>query len=127
MSQSKRVSRAGTSAPSPKRQRTVLTSEQKGEIYDFYLEFCEDQSRVSSASRKGKQSKKRHHNHSFVTDSYDSRPRTFETVRLSSGHYRSLQNHRDFSHFHSRNNKTALPGWEERTGSVLLKSGMTSS
>src|SRR3989338_6644684 len=48
-------------------------------------------------------------------------------MRLSSGHYRSLQNHRDFSHFHSRNNKTALPEWEERTGSVLLKSGMTSS
>ena len=83
MSQVKRVRRAGTSSPSAIKQRTVLTSEQKGEIYDFYLEFCEDQSRVSSASRKGKQSKKRHHNHSFVTDSYDSRPRTFETVGLS--------------------------------------------
>ena len=83
MSQGKRVSRAGTSAPSPKRHRTVLTSEQKREIYDFYLEFCENQSRVSSRSRQGKPTKKRPHNHSFVTDSYDSRPRAFQTVGLS--------------------------------------------
>lgn len=83
MSQSKRVVRAETSAPSPKRQRTVLNPQQKSEIYEFYLEFCENQSRTSSRSRTGKQSKKRHHNHSFVTDSYDSRPRAFQTVGLT--------------------------------------------
>src|SRR3989338_1736292 len=83
MSQGKRVSRAETSAPSPKRQRTVLNPQQKSEIYEFYLEFCENQSRASSRSRPGKQSKKKPHNHSFVTDSYDSRPRAFQTVGLT--------------------------------------------
>ena len=83
MSHCKRGRLAGASAQSAKRQRTVLSSHQKREIYEFYLEFCENQARAGPRSRQGGQNKNKPQNHSFVTASYHSRPREFETVGLA--------------------------------------------
>ncbi|MDP2435703.1 MAG: DNA-binding domain-containing protein [archaeon] len=80
MSQSKRSRSAATSPPSAKKQRTLLTPPQKQELYEFYLDFCQNQTRLSNL-RKNKT--KSNDKFSFVNQSYHSRPRQFSSVGLT--------------------------------------------
>lgn len=80
MSERKRATRVETSSPSAKKQRTLLTPDQKGEIYQFYLTFRERTAVTRSARKKNE---KRHHNDSSVTESHRYRPSQYRTVGLS--------------------------------------------
>jgi hypothetical protein len=77
MSSRKRVSREPTSSPDPKRVRTILTADEKSEIYEFYQTFCNR----TSSPRKQKKPKK--HNDVSLAESWRCKPSKFKTVSLT--------------------------------------------